>query len=125
MATIPLCFEFFRCRVDVLQSQFSRSTISTAVFCLQNLICLLFIFADQVFIDPTFFGIFVCGPMQSLVVNVVLYEFLGRRSFRDPICCYFCMVLSMFFRLVLANSLFSLRDINLTLPLLPPRRHVV
>ena len=85
----------------------------------------IIIFADQVFIDPTFFGIFVCGPMQSLVVNVVLYEFLGRRSFRDPICCYFCMVLSMFFRLVLANSLFSLRDINLTLGLLPPRRHVV
>ena len=28
------------------------------------------IFADQVFIDPTFFGIFVCGPLQSLVVNV-------------------------------------------------------
>ena len=31
---------------------------------------LLFIFADQVFIDPTFFGIFVCGPLQSFVVNV-------------------------------------------------------
>ena len=41
-----------------------------AAFCLQNLICLLFIFADQVFIDPTFFGIFVCGPLQSFVVNV-------------------------------------------------------
>ena len=35
------------------------------------------------------------------------------------------MVLSMFFRLVFVNSLFSLRDINLTLGLLPPRRHVV
>ena len=35
---------------------------------LQNLICLLAIFADQVFIDPTFFGIFVCGPLQSFVV---------------------------------------------------------
>ena len=34
------------------------------------------------------------------------------------------MVLSTFFRLVLANSLFSLRDINLTLGLLAPRRHV-
>ena len=42
---------------------------------------------------------------------------LGRRSFIDPICCILC--------LVLANSLFSLRDINLTLGLLPPRRHVV
>ena len=55
----------------------------------------------------------------------VFYEFLGRRSFIDPICCNSCMVLSMFLRLVLANSLFSLRDINLTLGLLPPRRHVV
>ena len=34
------------------------------------------------------------------------------------------MVLSMFLRLVLANSLFSLRDINLTFGLLPPRRQV-
>ena len=29
----------------------------------------IIIFADQVFIDPTFFSIFVCGPLQSLVVN--------------------------------------------------------
>ena len=43
----------------------------------------------------------------------------------NPICCNSCMVLSMFLRLVLANSLFSLRDINLTLGLLPSRRHVV
>ena len=35
------------------------------------------------------------------------------------------MVLSMFSRLVLANSIFSLRDINLALGILPPRRHVV
>ena len=27
-------------------------------------------FADQVFIDPTFFGIFICGPLQSFLVNV-------------------------------------------------------
>ena len=32
---------------------------------------------------------------------------------------------NMFYRLVLVNFLFSLRDINLTLGLLPPRRHVV
>ena len=55
----------------------------------------------------------------------VLYEFLGRRSFIDPLCCNSCMVFSMFLRLVLANSLFSLRDINLTLGLLPSRRHVL
>ena len=28
------------------------------------------IFADQMFIDPMFFGIFVCGPLQSFVVDV-------------------------------------------------------
>ena len=55
----------------------------------------------------------------------VLYEFLGHRSFIDPICCNSCMVLPLYMRLVLANSLFSLRDINLTLGLLPPKRHVV
>ena len=30
----------------------------------------IIIFADQVFIDPAFFGIFVCGPLQSFMVNV-------------------------------------------------------
>ena len=50
------------------------TTISIAVFCLQNLIrlkCLLVIFADQVFIDPTFFGICGCGPLQSFVVTAL------------------------------------------------------
>ena len=55
----------------------------------------------------------------------VLYVFWGRRSFIDPICRNSCMVLSMCYRLVLANSLFSLRGINLTFGLSPPRRHVV
>ena len=32
--------------------------------------CLFVIFAVQVFIDPTFFGIFVCGPLQSFVDSV-------------------------------------------------------
>ena len=30
----------------------------------------LLFFADQVFMDPTFFGIFACGPLQSFVVIV-------------------------------------------------------
>ena len=64
----------------------------------------------------------LCSPLWLMFV---LYVFWGRRSFIDPICRNFCMVLSMFHRLVLANFLFSLRDINLTLGLLPPRRHVV
>ena len=47
---------------------------------MQNLICLLVIFADQVFIDPTFFGIFVCSPLQSFVVNVCT-TYIGKIFF--------------------------------------------
>ena len=50
---------------------------------------------------------------------------LDRRSFIDPICCNCCMVLSMLLGWFWPIFLFSLRDINLTLGLLPPRRHVV
>ena len=71
------------CQVDVSQTKYEvlvktnlrnmdkiiQYSISIAVFCLQNLICLLVIFADQVFIDPSFLGIFVYGPLQSFVVN--------------------------------------------------------
>ena len=74
------------------------------------------------------FALFFFGLRRSKYVLKIYFcrhSILGLRSFIDPICCNFCMVLSMFFRLVLANSLFSLRDINLTLGLLPPRRHVV
>ena len=58
-----------------------------------------------------------CSP---LCLMFVLYEFLGRRSFIDPICCNSCMVLSMSQGWFLQIFLFSLRDINLTLGLLPP-----
>ena len=34
-------------------------------------------FADQVFIDPTFSGIFVCGALQSFVVNVCTTSMRG------------------------------------------------
>ena len=52
----------------------------------------IIIFADQVFIDPTFFGIFDGGPLQSFVVNVYncwcLIMCLGERtcifSFKNP-----------------------------------------
>ena len=47
----------------------------------------------------------------------------GRRSFIDPIAvifAWFCLCFLGWF-----NSLFSLRYINLTLGLLPPRRHMV
>ena len=78
------------------------------------------------FLDVTSWGN-QCRLFSQAILRVhhALCEFLGRTPFMDPICCNFCMVLSMFLRLVLANSLFSLRDINLTLGLLPPRRHVV
>ena len=38
---------------------------------------------------------------------------------------YKSITTGLIWQLVLANFLFSLRDINLTLELLPPRRHVV
>ena len=63
-----------------------------------------------------------CSPSWFMFV---LYVFLDRRSFIDPICCNFCMVLSMFSGWFWPIFLFSLRDINLTLGLLPPRKHVV
>ena len=54
--------------------KFPRSTTRIAVLCLQNLKCLLvLIFADQIFVDPTFFSMFVCGPFQSFVVNVCTF----------------------------------------------------
>ena len=82
-----------------------------AVFCLQNLICVLVIFADQVFIDPTFCGIFVCGPFQSFVVNVHPLSILGLQiCLTDPICCKFCMVVFMVLKLVLANPIRFLCD---------------
>ena len=34
-------------------------------------------FFDQVFIDPTFFSIFICGPVQSFVVNVLYFMYSG------------------------------------------------
>ena len=63
-----------------------------------------------------------CSPSWFIFV---LYVFLDRRSFIDPICCNFCMVLSMSLGWFWPILLFSLREINLTLGLLPPRKHVV
>ena len=59
-ATTSLCLWFFRCGVDVLQSQFSRSTISFAEFSVSTRCIFLLV---RSFIDPTFYGIFVCGPL--------------------------------------------------------------
>ena len=59
----PALFWVFSVSCGCLAKLISRSTNSTVY------ICLLVIFADQVFIDPTFFGIFVCDPLQSFVVN--------------------------------------------------------
>ena len=60
--TVLLCTVwFFRCRVDVLQSLFSRSTISFAEFSVSTQCIFLLI---RSFIDPTFCVIFVCGPLQ-------------------------------------------------------------
>ena len=37
----------------------------------------IIIFPDQVFIDPTFFGIFVSGPLQSFMVYVCTLLIFG------------------------------------------------
>ena len=50
------------------------------------------------------FAVF-CSPLWLMFVLYVLW---GRRSNIDPICCNLCMVLYMFFRLVLANPLYFL-----------------
>ena len=46
--------------------------LNSAEFNMSTLLWII-IFADQVFIDPTFFVIFVRGPLQSLVVNVCTF----------------------------------------------------
>ena len=61
-ARSPLCFGFFRCHVDVLQSKFSRSTISFAEFSVSTKLYISLLIGSS--IDPTFCGIFVCGPLQ-------------------------------------------------------------
>ena len=84
------------CQVDVSQTKYEvlvktnlknmdkiiQYSISIAVFCLQNSIRLLVIFADQVFIDPSFLGIFVYGPLQSFVVNGGSLNKDGRKKRR-------------------------------------------
>ena len=64
------------------------------------------------------------GKRVWVLSGQVCFNFLQGCNSMD-LCCISCMVLSVFSRLVVANFLFSLRDINLTLGLLPPRRHVV
>ena len=58
---------------------YNNHRISIAVFCLQTLLCLLVIFADQVFIDPPFLGIFVYGPLHSFTVLCIPYA-TGRQK---------------------------------------------
>ena len=53
-------------KCDILRHSYKKRQLLLNVDIYNNII-----FADQVFIDPTFFGIFVCGPLQSLVVDVV------------------------------------------------------
>ena len=88
MATIPLCFEFFQCRVDVLQSQFSRSTInmSTFHFCWSGL-----------YRSYVLRHIFVCGPLQSFVVNVCTMGHDWKKLCQFfPFCCHVSSTTSSF-----------------------------
>ena len=61
-------------------------------------------------------------------VRIMVYVYFGPWMYFiiDPICCKFCMVLSMFFVDDFGKSFrFSIRDIDLTLGLLAFRRQVV
>ena len=68
----------------------------------------IIIFADQVFIDPTFFGIFVCGPLQSLVVNVCTnWGNIFGNYFYLSISCLTVLYMAFFFA-KLAGTLFMI-----------------
>ena len=69
----------------------ARLIVLRKVFCLQNLTCLLFIFADQVFIDTTFSGVLVCGPLQSMFV-------LDRKKTKLFVVCFSRTLPHRFFR---------------------------
>ena len=43
----------------------------------------IIIFADQVFIDPTFFGIFVCGPLWLMFVLYGFYVHFSKTMVKD------------------------------------------
>ena len=84
----------------------------------------LYIIADRVFFtDPTFCGIFVCGPL--LFKCQFCYLFWGRRSFIDPICCSFLHGFAHVSKVGFVHPIFSLCDINATLGLSPSRRHAM
>ena len=84
------CKGNFRVVRSVLRILVAEFNMSTCYFCWSGL-----------HTNPPF-GIFVCGPLWFMFV---LNVFWSRRSSIDPIFCGFCMVLSMFLRLVLANLL--------------------
>ena len=71
----PRCFGFYRCHVDVLQSQFSRNTISFAEFNVST----WYFFFIRFSLDPTFCGILVCGPLQLMFIE---FQLLPNRIFR-------------------------------------------
>ena len=66
-ATTPLCSGFFRCRVDVLLSRFSRSTISFAEFSVSTQKISAFFFDGE--------GLFWVGTLSRVIkVYQELYE---------------------------------------------------
>ena len=89
-------------------------------------ICLLhcyFCWSGQSFLRSVYSFAVLCSPLW---LKFVLYVFWGRRSFIDPILVViFAWFSPCFWGWFLANPSFSLRDINLTLGLLPPRRQKV
>ena len=76
MATIPLCFEFFRCRAECLaELTFTYYDQHCSIVLAEvNMSTFHFCWSGLLVIDPTFFSIFVCGPLQSFVVHVCTWK---------------------------------------------------
>ena len=72
-ATTTLCFWFFRCRVDVLQSQFSRSTIGFAEFSVsaQCIFLLVRSFIDQIKMSNKTLTLFECQCNEQEITKVL------------------------------------------------------
>ena len=83
-------------------------------------------FAIRSSIDPTSCGIFVCRPLHCLNVNLLLtLVAVGLLNFIDPICRSFLHGFAHVSKVGFVHPTFSLRDINVTLGLLPSRGYVI
>ena len=63
----------------------------------------------QTSLDPTFCGIFVCGPLQFMPIYLY-FGAVGLFYFIDLICCTFCMVCPGMFVILVLSVLYLLSE---------------